>query len=106
CNEPHIFLACTDKNQDQVFIYDPANPIVFEKYHYPSIFVVSKNNFEAWLEKAQSGDAYLEAQEELTGQTRYYGVGRPNSSFLPEKHVVNKSGENFSQNVAAPVLES
>lgn len=100
-NEPHTFLAIDDPGSDKVLIYDPANPIISNHGQFPSIFAIPQAEFDFWLEKAQSGTAYLQADEELSGKTKYYGASAPMLCFWPDKHVVQRP-QSVSETVSKP----
>lgn len=90
-SDPHAYLAIDVPEHNEVWIYDPSNPLTTQNgEHLPSVFRVSKTEFEIWLTAAvKKSSAYLKLKQEFTGKTLYYGASLPNTSFNPELHITN-----------------
>lgn len=101
-NEKHTYLAIDDNATGQVMIYDPANPASFKGGgQCPSVFVVEGGTFARWLKKVETTTSYLEVTEELTGNTKYYGVGFANSGFNPERDIFKDNAPYVAQHAEA-----
>lgn len=74
--EAHAFVVLEEDNTDNLLIYDPANPLSTENGGvFPSIFVLSVDEFEHFLQKTKSRSGFMQVKEEFSGIQKLYGVG-------------------------------
>jgi|GEM_PF-6569787 hypothetical protein len=83
--EPHAFLII--HKEGHTYIYDPSNPINFEKVGYlPAIYEINGVNFEEEM-IGMKGNKLITAKEIYTGRIAYFG-GSDFRAISPEKDII------------------